>query len=173
MKPVVINKDLTQNLKKLLRNMEKKQVLVGIPAENAGRAEIDGKPSKLNNAEIGYVQETGAPERNLPARPFLVPGVAKIEDNVASTMKTGAKKALDQVSQGKAPSLDETLNRVGLIAQNAVRSEMNDGDFEPLAEATLVARRRRGRTGTKPLIDTGARRNSIPYVIRNGRQRDN
>jgi hypothetical protein len=38
--------------------------------------------------------------------------------------------------------------------------------FAPLAAATLAARRRKGRTGTKPLIDTGQLRRAITYVLR-------
>ena len=69
-----------------------------------------------------------------------------------------------------------------------MRAKIMDGPFVPLAPATILARLRRGRpgrinssiygrgaiasdehdaaTGMRPLVDTGALRNSINYVIR-------
>jgi hypothetical protein len=34
-----------------------------------------------------------------------------------------------------------------------------------LAERTLAARKARGRTGEKPLIDTGQLRNAVTFVV--------
>ena len=58
-------------------------------------------------------------------------------------------------------------NKAGLIAQNSVKATITAGEgFAPLAESTLAARKRRGVSRTKPLIDTGSLLNSITYVIR-------
>ena len=54
-----------------IRSVADLQVMVGIPMETTQRG--DGGP--LNNAEIAYIQEFGAPEANIPARPFLFPTV--------------------------------------------------------------------------------------------------
>ncbi len=141
-----------------LADLSGKDVLVGIP-ESAGNH--DGAP--ISNAAIGYIQETGSPVNNIPPRPFLVPGVAAIQDEVAARLGKAAQGALD----GQADTVQRNMAAAGLIAQNSVRRTINDGNgFAPLAERTLSARRRRGRTGEKPLIDTGQLRNSIIYVIR-------
>jgi hypothetical protein len=62
--------------------------------------------------------------------------------------------------------VDIAQNKAGLIAESSVRKKINEGPFEPLAPKTLQERKRRGRTGEKPLIDTGQLRNSVTYVIR-------
>ena len=134
------------------------RVMVGVPAEKGSRQ--DGEP--INNAALAYVHENGAPEAGIPARPFLKPGIADKQTEIAAALEKTGRAAMD----GKPEVVDRGFNIVGLIGQNAVRAKINDGPFTPLAEATLAARRARGRTGTKPLIDTGQLRNSLTYVIR-------
>ncbi|MCJ2023540.1 hypothetical protein, partial [Methylobacterium sp. J-067] len=58
--------------REFLRAVEKR-VLIGIPAESMHPGEKGEKP--INNAALGYLFEYGQPEKNLPARPHLFPGV--------------------------------------------------------------------------------------------------
>lgn len=177
---LVVKVDRLTQLVKSINELTAKEVLVGVPAAEAGReaAEDDGKP--INNAALAYIHETGAPEANIPARSFLVPG---IQDNQRA-LERELKRAADQALLGKRGNVTGALNRVGLVAQAGVRRKINSGDFPPLSDATLRARARRGRKGAqeeldrrakgeapstesaKPLIDTGQLRNSINYVIR-------
>lgn len=140
-----------------IHELASKEVLVGIPASAPTR---DDGP--LNNATIGYLQENGSPSMNLPARPWLLPAIEGVQDQVADRLVRATNAALD----GSVEGVDRQLHAAGMIAQNAVRAKINSGDFTPLSEATLAARRRRGRTGTKPLIDTAQFRNSATYVVR-------
>lgn len=140
-----------------IADLTSKEVLVGIPASAPSRDD-----SPLNNAAIGYLQENGSPSMNLPARAWLLPSIEGIQDQVADRLVRATNAALD----GSADGVDRQLHAAGMIAQNAARAKINSGDFTPLSEATLAARRRRGRTGTKPLIDKGQLRNSITYVVR-------
>lgn len=158
---VTITKDRVADVLKQVKALTAQEVLVGVPAENAGRNDGDA----INNAEIGYVQEFGAPERNIPARPFLLPGVEEAMPKIIDRMKAGGAKALS----GDPGAASKTLNAVGLMAQNAVRAKINEGIPPPLSPRTLADRRARGRTGEKPLIDTGQLRNSVTYVVRKGR----
>ncbi|GAA7770973.1 hypothetical protein RN01_29825 [Cupriavidus sp. SHE] len=135
-----------------------KQVLVGIPDSAPERQ--DDEP--IGNAAIGYIQETGSPANNLPARPFLVPGVAAAEPKTLPKLQQAVEAALD----GDLSRADKRMAGAGLEAQNSVRARINSGISPELKESTLANRRRRGRTGTVPLIDTGQLRNSITYVIR-------
>ena len=149
-----------------VKALTKNEVLIGVPAadpqgRNPGSNERKGG-GPATNAVIGYVQETGDPERNIPARPFLVPGVESVGDQCAIRLGQGAKAALG----GSADAADKAMHAAGLIAQSAVRKKITDGPFEPLSPKTIAAREARGRSGTKPLIDTGQLRNSISYVIR-------
>lgn len=149
------------NVAKVLAAIQKltsREVLVGIPATQAERQ--DGEP--INNAQLGYIHEHGAPASNIPARPFLVPGVAEKQDVIAGRLQKAAKAAMD----GNTTALESELNAAGLLGQNGARNRINNGPHEPLAESTLAARRARGREGTKPLIDTGQLRNALTYVIR-------
>jgi hypothetical protein len=41
----------------------------------------------------------------------------------------------------------------------------NSGNFEPLSERTLEARRARGRSGTKPLIDSAQLIQHVSFVV--------
>jgi hypothetical protein len=153
---------VVDNVAKVLAGMNAlatQRVMVGIPSTKADRRE-DGSP--INNAQLGYIHENGAPEVNIPARPFLLPGVRADQAKIEEGLRAAANSAFD----GKPEQLQRDLTRVGLIGQAAVRKKITDGPFEPLKPATLAARRRRGRTGTKPLIDTAQLRAAINFVIR-------
>lgn len=151
----------TDRLKEVLQSISglvDKQVLVGIPDSAPERK--DDEP--IGNAAIGYIQETGSPANNLEARPFLVPGVANAKDKASPQLQKAIEAALD----GDLPRAEKRMSSAGLVAQNSVRAKINSGIKPELAASTLAARRRRGRKGTVPLIDTGQLRNSITYVIR-------
>lgn len=146
-----------------LRYLDTSRILIGVPASTAGRQEdADGNAAPINNAAIGFIQENGAPEVNIPARPFLVPGVASIKDQAAKRLASAAKSVLS----ADPKQAEDQFNAVGLMGQNAVRRKITDGPFIPLSERTLAARAARGVTRTKPLIDTGQLRAAITYVIR-------
>lgn len=137
------------------------RVMVGIPAEDAERTETDGSTSPINNAAIGYIQEKGSPAKNIPARPFLVPGVKDAQDEAVDHLKNGAAQAI----HGNDAGLDKELNAAGLIAQSAVKKKMSSNVPPKLADSTLAARRRRGVTRTDTLVDTGNLQNHVTYVI--------
>jgi hypothetical protein len=143
---------------KAISDLAKKDVLVGVPD---GNPERDDGP--ISNAAIGYLQETGSPANNIPARPHLVPGIAGEQDKIAERLGKAGSEALG----GNSAAADRNLHAAGMLGQNAVRAKISDGPFQQLADSTLAARRARGRTGEKPLLDTGQYRNAITYVIRN------
>jgi hypothetical protein len=62
--------------------------------------------------------------------------------------------------------MEQTFNAIGLVAANGMKAAIQEGDFQPLSQRTIDARLKRGRTGVKPLLDTGQLRNSISYVLR-------
>lgn len=180
---VKITVDRLDEIIKATRDLGNKQVLVGVPSTAAAR---DGEP-EVNNAAIAYWMEFGVPEKNIPARPFLFPGVRNYRDRAVQRLKKAGQLAID----GQPQKADEQLNAVGLEAVSSVRKKITEGPFVPLAPATIAARRRSDTsqlnelykhqtissqehvnlTGTQPLIDTGKLRQAINYVIRkkNGR----
>jgi hypothetical protein len=146
--------EFLENVKK----MSEKCVMVGVPHDKDSRT--DGKET---NAQVAMLQEFGSGAKNIPPRPFLIPGIKMAQKEVAEILKDGAKNALH------GGSIEVALNKAGLIGQNHVKDQIRNGDFKPLAKSTLEARRDRrknGRAGTKPLIDTGQLLNSITYVVR-------
>lgn len=154
---IKVTKDNVDNMLEAIKAMANKRVLVGIPSEEAPRR---GDP--INNATLGYIHEHGSPARNIPARPFLKPGVASAKDKLVSTLKVYAKQALTNKA-----AIEQGLNAAGLVAQTAVKNRIRSGEgFAPLKAGTLAARRRKGAQGTKPLIRTGQLLNSITYVVR-------
>lgn len=158
MKNVKITKDKVIATLKAIHQLVKQDVLVGIP-QNADERP-DGSP--ITNAEIGYLMENGSPANNIPARPHLVPGVERAEKQIGIQLKKGASAAMD----GNQAGVMDALNAAGLVAQNSVRAEITSVLPPPLKPGTLAARKRRGRTGTVPLIDIGRYRNAQTYVIR-------
>ena len=147
---------------KAIQALLKQEVLIGIPADSPAREPEPGEPSAPSNALVGYIQEFGSPERNIPARPFLVPGVEAIKDKAVARLKKAGEDAL----KGDPSKVDQALHAVGLMGQASVQAKITDGPFAPLAPRTLAQRRARGRTGDRPLIDTGQLRRSVTYVIR-------
>ncbi len=132
------------------------EVLIGIP-HGETRSDAD-----MTNAQLGYLHESGSPAMNLPARPFLVPGVEAVNDLTAKQLTKAAEESL----KGNLAGVNRFLHIAGMTAQNSVRRYITTAAFTPLSQATINARLRAGKTRTKPLIDTGQLRNSITYVIR-------
>lgn len=155
---VFMLKDGLPKLLKGLHQLPKRGVLVGIPAAKGPRDEGD----PVNNAALGYIHEFGAPEANIPARPFLIPGVRSATDRVAISFRRAGEAALS----GNNEKAEASINAAGMAAVASVQRRLTDGPFVPLAETTLAARRRRGVTRTKPLIDTGQLRRAVTYVLR-------
>lgn len=151
--------DRLDEVLKSIAGLVKQEVLVGVPDSTAGRKD-DGEP--ISNAEIGYIQETGSPANNIPARPHLVPGVQDARPKFEPQLQRGVEAALD----GDLEQVQRRLNMAGIAAQNSVRAKVNSNIAPQLAESTLEARRRRGVTRENTLVDTGQYRNSITYVIR-------
>lgn len=183
-KNVAVTKDNLPKFMKALKALTRKEVLVGVPDETADRTDDEG--SQITNAGIGYVMEFGAPEKNIPPRPFLVPGIQDGYEKITRAFSVGARKALS----GDLSKIEQAQIRAGDAAVSAVQQKITDGPFVPLAESTIKnrARRHKSRKGereyldklaqgmtpaelaplnlVKPLIDTGQLRRSITFVIR-------
>lgn len=158
----------TDNVDSVLAGLERlsrMDVLVGIPESNAVRE--DGE--ELNNAEIGYLQSTGATVRlggqevTLPPRPFLDIGIEDTQAVTSEHLKAAAGMALD----GRFSAAENELEKAGLVASNGARRVISDGDrLTPISEMTKAKRREQGLPGDKPLYAHGYLLRSITYVVR-------
>jgi hypothetical protein len=137
-------------------------VLVGVPTDDDDR---DDGVGVMNNATLALIHDRGAPEANIPARPFMVPGIENAKSKIASNFKKAGEAQLD----GNNGEAIKALHRVGIVATNAIRDKIITGPFQKLADSTLRARKNRKispRQGEAPLLDTGQMKNAINYVVR-------
>lgn len=148
---LVMTKDNVPALRKALKYLIDNDVLVGVPQSRTQR-----KSGTITNAALAYIHNTGSPARNIPARPFMEPGIKNATERISQLMRQVANAAL----KGNQPAVRRGLESVGLVAQNSIRSKINEGIPPPLKHP------RPGKSRDKPLIDTGQMRNSITYVIR-------
>lgn len=165
---VSLVKDNYIGLVKGTKFLAEMRVLVGVPGEKTTRnPDQDEAGSPITNAALAYIHDNGAPEANIPARPFMLPGLKKVQTEIAQRLRTAGVSALN----GNQDQAERRLEGIGLVAVSSIRATINEGVPPPLAPATIAGRQARGRTGTKPLIDTGQLRNSITYVIRKAKGR--
>lgn len=163
MKSVRITVDRTADVKAALKALVQDRVLVGIPSEHAFRdPDPDDPKPDLNNAEIGYLNEFGAPEANIPARPHLVPGTKRALPKVEKIYRD----AVTKVVVGDVKAVRDAHAKVGQIVSDSVKGLIEDGISPPLADRTLRARKKRGVTRTTPLIDKGEYKRNINYAVR-------
>lgn len=141
-----------------IQRLTSTRVMVGVPGDKTDRDDA----SPVTNADLAYIEENGSPEANIPQRKFMYPGLEAAQDKLTDKLEQVGNAALD----GRPDAVDRGFNQVGLIGQSAIRKKITDGPFVPLKPSTLAARRARGRTGMKPLIDKGELRAAINYVIR-------
>lgn len=178
---LTVRVDNARSILDALKNIGKKDVLVGIPQAGDARQPEEGEKATIGNAAIGYINENGSPAQNIPARPHLQPGVQSVQSQTVERLKAAAVATLE----GNAAAADRALNSAGIIAAQGVKRYMTITGFTPLAESTLAARARRGRKGAakelasraagnaadnsnaRPLIDEGQYRRAITYVVRN------
>lgn len=176
-------------LTKALAALADNEVLVGFPEASTTRKEDPEEEGSgdLTNAALGYIHDNGAPEANIPARPFMLPGIEDARGKLIKIAKNTGMKVLDATNPQEV--VDQGLHMMGLVAQSSIRKVINDGIDPPLADRTLRERARRGRKGAKeelanraaglppgkelakPLIDTGQLRNAVNYVIRPRKRR--
>lgn len=166
-----------------VRTLSNERVMVGVPDVNATQGRAAGDPT---NADVAFWNDQGAPEANVPARPFMAPGIKKATPEIERWLRRAGEVALS----GDQAAVQRCLQAAGLVAENAIKSVITAGLAPPLAPATVEARiaRRQSASWRKkrraevaanvaagrpageglftPLIDTGALRASITHVIR-------
>lgn len=168
--PIKVVTDRVDEISKTIAELANNRVMVGVPSESAGRRNgDDSQPNPITSAALGYIHEFGAPEQNIPARPFLIPAVRANREDTVRAFRRLALAALD--GRG-ASSIQQGFMAIGQLNAQAAQRKIADGLDPPLQPATIAARARRhpGRKGAageiRPLIDTGQLLQAIRYVIR-------
>lgn len=161
-KGIDVKVDRLAEFNSAVKELTKNACYVGYPEETTGREPTPDDPVPITNAGLAFIQDNGAPEANIPPRPFMHPGINDAKDPIEKRLKTTALQALD----GDVFGVKKGLMAVGLTAQASIRAKITDGPFIPLKPATLAARRRKGFMGVSPLIVTGQLRRAVNFVIR-------
>lgn len=111
-----------------------------------------------------YVQTHGSPLWHAPPRPVIEPAIAKHHREIAEEYAKAVKAAMT----GDGSRADAFIKRTGLLAQNICRKWFTDAEngWPPNSPKT-IDKKTKGKGGkTNPLIDTGALRKAIVYVVR-------
>lgn len=137
------------NPKAIERLLEKTLGLTGYETKVgwfANSKEENGTPS----AEVAAVQEFGNKKKNIPPRLGIRETAAKREKSWRNGMKNFANSVLEGHMNGQ-----EAMEALGLMARGDIFKRINSNPGPPLAERTLQARRRKGRTHTETMVDSG------------------
>lgn len=116
------------------------------------RDAVAGKVRFMRKGE-GFMQlgVTEPHQINIPARPWLVPGVRSATLSILETIEAGGRKGAD---------LDTLLEQVGVVAVGAVQEYMTDLKNPPNAQSTIAK-----KGSDNPLIDSGALRAAVTHAV--------
>lgn len=165
--------------KKLLDDIKKIAdigIYVGIPEEKAPRE--DGK---MNNATLLYIHTNGSEKRGLPPRPLLEPALEANDDKIAEDLAEVSRMLLDGNYRGALKMMHTT----GKDALNMITdfyddpSQNNWPKNQPATVRAKIKKKYKSKKKRKGameeylaggevdqvLVDTGALRSSITYVI--------
>jgi len=153
--------EIPENIKKAIDKLAGSRVRIGIPQDSKRKG---GDP--MDNATLGWIHETGSPAQNIPARPFLRPGVTGSRDQWEPYLRQAAEAAY----RGDETVMDQALNAAGGFARDAVKLTITDRIPPPVTEQTVRRSTSTGRrtgpvSGAVPLVDTAQLLNSITYVV--------
>lgn len=174
----VARKSGVASLTKRIAGLTKTSALLGVPAngvkrrdqliEMAGKTKSKRKQERIKqaakqdvtNAELLFIHTKGSPARGIPARPVLEPAVEADGNKqaIAHELASASKAALE----GNKNEQLKRVGRAGMAGQNAARKWFTDprNGWEQNTPATIAE-----KGSDKPLIDTGALRAAITYVV--------
>ncbi len=135
-----------------IKALSQKEICVGVIAKTAPR---NDQKAHLNNAQIAAVHEFGAPNKGIPARPFLRPTLTRNKQAYTDGLATQMRKAVRQQQ-----SAEQAYQVVGLKAASDVQHEIRHGTHTPLKAATIKRKK-----SSQPLIDIGQLHQSITSIV--------
>lgn len=151
-------------------------IYVGIPEEKNIRE--DGK---MNNATLLYIHTNGSEKRNLPPRPLIEPALEANDDKIAADLAEVSRLLLD----GNYNAAKKMMHTTGKDALNMITDfydDLSQNQWPKNQPATVRAKikkkfkskkkrkeameeYRAGGEVDQVLVDTGALRKSITYVV--------
>lgn len=143
--------DLTPEGKKYFAELKKLAELEVRVGWQAGE-EID-EESGADMTQIAAFNELGSSDT--PARPFMKQSF----ENHESELQAACNVVNNTIANGG--TAEQALNKLGVFCKGLVQQEIVDGGFAPNAPSTI---RRKG--SDTPLIDSGAMRQSVNFVVK-------
>ncbi|RYC28865.1 hypothetical protein D3273_27035 [Lichenibacterium minor] len=147
-------------IEKAVAQLNRTRLLVGIPSGSRRDPEPGEKGTPPSNGVIGYMMEFGDAAMNLPARPFLRPGVRAALPEIRKGMLRAATGALS----GKPSEIKDGFDQAGLMAVDSVQRTMLSGGFAPLSQRTIEARARRKYADTGKLVGAKPNRDARTFL---------
>jgi hypothetical protein len=144
------------DLKNQIAALKTTEVKVGLPGEKLHKAPKGSKAkSTISVAMVGAVHEFGAPDRGIPERPWLRPGIRSGQQSYIRLNRINIIKIL----RGHLSPM-VALRQLGAMAQGFVQKYIRSGNFTPLKPATIA---RKGSSA--PLIDTAQMIQSVTFEV--------
>ena len=155
--------DAEQKIKDALQFLKDTPVYVGVPENKTVRRKEDGEKVAITNAELMFIHTNGSPRNNIPARPVIEPAIEDDKERISKMFKDAWQTMMNQ---GKDAAMKK-LKLIGMRAQNVCRAWFVNpkNNWPPNSPATIAAKRAKGATKPRPLIDTGQLRRSIIYFV--------
>src|SRR5271154_410441 len=110
--------DHSGEIKKSLDKLKKSQVLVGVPADKAQRDPAEGQ-GPINNAALAYIHNFGMPSQNIPARPFMEPGIKDNANEITPRLEQAARAGI----VGDTAGVVKGLTAAGVVAGGGNKTE--------------------------------------------------
>ena len=125
----------------------------GRAAQAGWFATAERYPNGMSVAEVALIQESGAPARGIPPRPFLKPA---INDNKQAWIKN-LSLGIRETGAGRM-NAEDVLEKIGGQMAGDIRKAITSEPLAPLSAITLVLRkwRRQGRTITGATVGEAA-----------------
>jgi hypothetical protein len=141
----------------LIKALGQKEICVGVIAKTAPRKD---QKARFSNAQIAEVHEYGAPNKGIPARPFLRSTLIRNKQVYTDALATQMRKSVKQ----RQPA-EQAYQMVGLKAAQDVQHEIRHGTHTPLKAATIQRKK-----SSQPLFDIGQLHQSITSIVRDANE---
>jgi hypothetical protein len=146
-----------KRIKALIKKLSKMKAHVGVPGDATPPVDADGKPVGISMAELAYIHEKGSPANKIPSRPLMHQTKTRVEKKFVRLLSNGYKRAI------KGANAESILRTIGVAYEGEIKRSFV---VETFVENTKATKKRKG--SSRPLIDTGALRQSITSKVVRG-----
>ncbi len=144
---------------KRFANIKGAHVKVGFPKGTFDTYKAKGKSSKtMSTLDTAIINEFGAPDANIPARPFIR-STLEVKKKEIQALQTRLAKA---IVNGKVKSLKDGLELLGKSMKGWIQYSIKTWTTPGNAESTIA---RKGED--KPLRELGKMLRSVTYKVEN------